>query len=558
MTMSLRRWCLAPLVLFAFQAAAGAETYNVGTWNFKMILKQLEPGDTMILEEGEYSGFPTVQLHGKPDAWIVIKGAEEGNQPCILGNGGYNTIELRGSSYVAIENLKIDGRDLDSVFAVSASGEPSHHIRIENCTIVGHGANQGTVAISTKAAAWDWVIRRNRIVGAGTGMYLGDSDGRQPFIGGLIENNLFLDARGYNVQVKHQQPRDRTVPGIPQEPRKTIIRHNVFLKTGDLLADSGERPNLLVGALPSSGLGSEDSYEIYGNFFYHNDRESLIQAEGRISIHDNVFVDCKGDGVHLQNHYGRVRRAYVYNNTFYGVDTAIRFVHPATDDHLVIGNLMFSNNGITGPCTNQSDNVHVKVREAGDYVANPTLALGKMNFYPLPGKCRGEAIDLKRFADELDSGRDFNGTTRDGTYRGAYAGSGKNPGWQIDALIKGELPPAANDKTPPTATLKVKGGEATTADLIVDLEITAADGVSGMGEGAQMSFSNDGKTWSEPEPFSQKRPGWDLSSHGGTTDAGLRVIYARVSDAAGNWTPPIVAAIEYRKEAPASGAPPAR
>ncbi len=537
--------CMVALLLLPWLALeVRAETYKAGTWDYARILKQLGPGDTMVLEEGDYPGMPEIRLQGRPDAWIVIRGAEGGERPRILAQDGQNTIEIRGSCYVAIENLTLDGRDRGGAFAVSASAAPSHHIRIENCNIVGHGYDQSQVAISTKAPAWNWVIRRNTIVAAGTGAYLGDSDGTEPFIGGLIEYNVFLDSRGYNMQIKHQNPRDPGIPGLPTTPQKTIIRHNVFLK-GELENDSGERPNLLLGALPTRGPGSEDAYEVYGNLFYHNHRESLLQAEGRVSIHDNVFVDCTGDGIHLQNHYGKLQRAYVYNNTFYGVETAIRFVHPATDDHLVVGNLMFSDHAIAGRCTKESRNLHVPVSKARKYVRNPSLVLGKMDFHPLPGKCRGDPVDLSAFALDTDSGRDFNGTDKgNGAYRGAYAGEGKNPGWQLDALVKGELPPAANDRTPPTASFRIGDGKGTAPGLVVDLAFTAGDGVSGMGEGAQMRLSNDGRTWTEPEPFAALRPGWDLSRHGGNAEPGLKVVYARVSDAAGNWTPVLVAAVE--------------
>ncbi|MCK6459527.1 MAG: right-handed parallel beta-helix repeat-containing protein [Planctomycetes bacterium] len=536
------RWIFALLLL---PALARAETYKAGTWDYTRVLKQLEPGDTMILEEGDYPGMPEIRLKGRPDAWIVIRGADGGERPRILAQEDRNTIEIRDSCYVAIENLTLDGRDRGGAFAVSASEKPSHHIRIENCMIVGHGYDQSQVAISTKAPTWNWVIRRNTVVAAGTGAYLGDSDGSEPFVGGLIEYNLFLDARGYNMQIKHQNPRDVSkIPGLPTTPQKTIIRHNVFLK-GELENDSGERPNLLIGALPTRGPGSEDSYEVYGNLFYHNHRESLLQAEGRVSIHDNVFVDCTGDGIHLQNHYGKLQRAYVYNNTFFGVETAIRFVHPATDDHLVAGNLMFSGQALAGAYTKESRNLHVAVANAKDYVRNPSLVLGKMDFYPLPGRCKGDPIDLSFFAHETDSGRDFNGADKgDGSYRGAYAGEGTNPGWQLDALVKGELPPAANDRTPPTASFKVGDGKGTATGLVVDLAFNAGDGVAGMGEGSQMRLSNDGRSWTEPEPFTALRRGWDLSSHGGNAEPGLKVVYARVSDAAGNWTPVLVAAVE--------------
>jgi len=543
--MGVARWVLGVSLGSLIAAGADAGTYEAVPFDYRRVLRGLEPGDTLVLKPDDYKdGLWIEGLHGRPDAWIVIKGAGTDDPARLLGRGGINTIEIRDSSFVAIENLTIDGQGIDGIFAVSASGGPSHDIRIENCTIVGHGAHQETVAISTKTTAWNWVLRRNRIVAPGTGLYLGNSDGNHPFLAGLIEYNLFLDAKGYNAQIKHQNARDTSIPGMPTTPQKTILRHNVFVK-GELPNEAGERPNLLIGALPARGPGSEDNYEIYGNLFFHNHRESLLQAEGRVSIHDNIFVDCTGDAVHLQNHYGKVRRAYVYDNTFYAVDTAIQFAHPALEDHLVTGNLMFSGKGITGEYAKEANNLHVPVESAGNYVARPSLVLGEMDFYPLAGKCKGDAVDLSPFALDTDSGRDFNGTTRDPAYRGAYSGEGKNPGWQLDKLVKGELPPAAHDRTAPSATLKIAGGNAATGGLLVDLDLAAGDGVSGMGKGAQMRFSNDGKAWSEPEPFAPRRTGWDLSGHGGTVEKGLKVVYARVSDAAGNWSQVVVAAIEY-------------
>jgi hypothetical protein len=72
------------------------------------------------------------------------------------------------------------------------------------------------------------------------------------------------------------------------------------------------------------------------------------------------------------------------------------------------------------------------------------------------------------------------------------------------------------------------------------------DNVSGMGSGALMHFSNNGKDWSEPQPFAEYKSGWNLSTHGGTKDDGPKVVFARVSDAAGNWSQLLVAAIEYQ------------
>jgi hypothetical protein len=407
-------------------SAARAETVEAGPADYRAKMKGLRPGETLRLAPGDYRDRLNISgLHGTPDAWIVIRGPAR-----FLGDprGENNTIEIRSGSYVALEDLVIDGQGVEGIFGISAAGTDTHHIRIEGCTIVGHGANQQTVAISTKTETWGWILRRNRIVGAGTGCYLGNSDGSDPFIGGLIEYNLFEDSRGYNVQIKHQTSRD--APGAPATPQRTILRHNVFLKTNTLGADSGARPNLLLGAFPREGRGSEDSYEVYGNLFLGNREESLLQAEGRVSIHDNIFVDCAEDAVRLADHNDRLRRAYVCHNTFYSVRRAIHFADAPREDHLVAGNLMFSDSGISGACTRAEGNLHVPVAKAGEYVRNP----GEMDFYPLPGRCRGEPVPPVAGDDEGD----FNGNPKgDRSFRGAYSGEGENPGWRLARAIKG-------------------------------------------------------------------------------------------------------------------------
>ena len=43
------------------------------------------------------------------------------------------------------------------------------------------------------------------------------------------------------------------------------------------------------------GAGSEDRYLVYGNLFLHNPSEALLQAEGRVAVYDNVFINGSGD-----------------------------------------------------------------------------------------------------------------------------------------------------------------------------------------------------------------------------------------------------------------------
>jgi len=428
---------LAAALLSGTAPRARAADVDASPTTFKSLLGSLKPGDIMRLAAGKYPHFTIDGLRGTPDAWITIAGPPSGDAAVVEADPGpcCNTIEITNSSHVAVVGLTVDGLNVDGAFGVSAKGGVAnvvHDIRIEDSTFLHHDTSQQNVAISTKAPTWGWIIRRNRIVGAGTGMYLGNSDGTCPFVGGLIEQNLVQDTIGYNIEIKWQQPRP-TVAGMPTSPTSTVLRHNVFIKT-DRPSPDGDRPNLLTGGFPDTGAGSTDRYEIYGNLFVHNPRESLLQASGRVSIHDNVFVDVVGNAVLLQNHDLPLRQAYVYNNTIYGAGTGIRFGSAAAQGDGVVGNLVFASTPIAGTISAQRDNLVDTVAAAATYVTRPSLVLGEMDFYPLAGRCQGTPLDLSTFASDVDRDRDFNGTSKgDFRFRGAYAGEGVNPGWRLVA-----------------------------------------------------------------------------------------------------------------------------
>jgi hypothetical protein len=88
------------------------------------------------------------------------------------------------------------------------------------------------------------------------------------------------------------------------------------------------------------------------------------------------------------------------------------------------------------------------------------------------------------------------------------------------------------DKTPPTGSLTINDGAATTGSIYVTLKIQANDPLSGV---AEMRFSNDGRTWSDWESFSSTRSNWDLARYGGSVNqAGPKTVYAQLQDRAGN------------------------
>jgi hypothetical protein len=279
------------------------------------------------------------------------------------------------------------------------------------------------------------------------------------------------------------------VSGLPTGPTSTIIRNNVFIKN-DQPSPDGDRPNLLVSGFPATGAGSMNMYEIYGNYFLHNHHEALFQGSGRISLHDNVFVDgpYSYPAVVLRKHNNPLKVALVYNNTIYTSGKGIYFGSRAQTFDAVVGNLVFGSLPISGQIIQKSNNLVDSLSNAPAYVKLPALT-GPMDFYPLPGKCQGGPVDLSDFDADADYSVDFNGTPKVSAkgatvYRGAYAGEGSNAGWPLQAGVKVPVPPPPNRP----ATLVWLAPASGQAGSTVNLTLTGASfppnatvGISGPG-----------------------------------------------------------------------------
>jgi len=424
--------CLVFALLAGCATGFDAEV-RVGSSDYLRTLQSLRPGDTLILSTGVYSGgLPLKGVKGTAEAPIVIRGPQD-QSAVFKANNCCNTVQLADSSYIEIRNLTLDGAGTNGSFGVDARGV-CHDVTLENLRIVNYGANQQIVGISTKGPAWNWVIRRNIIIGAGTGMYFGNSDGTQPFVNGLIEYNVVLDTIGYNLQIKHQLPRPKDV-GLPIGDSRTIIRHNVWSKQKNASVGQMARPNVLVGHFPLQGGGSNDRYEIYGNFFYENPVEALFQGEGNIVLHDNLFVNSLGPAIHIQAHNHMPRQVSVFHNTVVANGAGIRISGSDTEFvQTIIGNAVFAGVPIEGP--NQTNNVSGSYSTAADYLNAPTAPIGSLDLYPRPGQL-SRVGDQSSFDEFTDGDRDFNGAIRSKHFVGAYAGEGTNPGWPLKLTIKG-------------------------------------------------------------------------------------------------------------------------
>jgi hypothetical protein len=439
-------------------ATATSQTINLGPGgNYQATIDAAQAGQRIVLAGGTYTnGLRIYDLNAAPGNCIVIEGPAD-RSAVFVGqplNGIRNVVQIRNSSYVRLRNLDIDGTgttDLDGVKsdATIAGSYPaawSHHITLENLHIHDFDADQQQVGISTKGPAWNWVVTDTIIERVGTGIYFGNSDGTQHFVNGLIEYNLLRDTIGYNMQVKHQFAASRpSGPGFETLPAtgRTVIRHNVFHKSGNSSTGDDARPNLLVGAFPPTGNGSDDDYVIAQNFLYQNPTgiEALFQGEGNVALFGNVFYNSQGPALLIQPQNGEVRRIRVFQNTVLSSDDGI-FISSNVNagyTQLVRGNAVFaSGTPIAGG--SQAGNVSDSLANAGNYVVNPsgvvTGTINRMDLYPEPGALSGAAIDTAPIATFVDFDRDFNDLARDGVFRGAYGGEGVNPGWQLALAIK--------------------------------------------------------------------------------------------------------------------------
>ncbi|MCF6348776.1 MAG: T9SS type A sorting domain-containing protein [Flavobacteriaceae bacterium] len=436
------------LIMIFTVIATNANTYNANSSNYTTYLSMLSPGDTLNLAAGNYTNRLNIfSMVGTATNPIVIIGS--GNSTVFLGNACCNTVSIKKSAYVILKNFKLDGQDLeiDGIKAEGTTGNWAHHITIENITIVNHGYDQLIVGISTKCPAWDWIVRGCTIDGAGTGMYFGNSNGKDPFVNGIIENNLVKNTLGYSMQIKHQNVNLRNIAGMTLNG-KTIIRNNVFSKQNNSSSGGSARPNLLVGNFPATGDGVNDYYEIYGNFLWQNPYESLFQGTGNIIFYDNVGVNyAGGSGIAIQNHNGfQPRDIKIFNNTIVSDDNwGIRLMNTdPTYQKYVYGNAVFSDHAtpirIVGggvSTANLSENITDIITNANNYVNDASNNISTLDLYPSTGSALNSTlIPNTLFSIYTDYDKDFNSDSKNWRYRGAYSGEGTNPGWHLAIEIK--------------------------------------------------------------------------------------------------------------------------
>jgi hypothetical protein len=420
-------------MLFAGLANLGhAADYHAGPEDYRSYLSRLGPGDRLLLREGDYPrGLPLHDLEGRSDAPIVIEGPRSGHnsgpRARFIARPGANTVSLTNVRHVTLRNLELDGAN-QRVDAVKAEGHAryAHHVTLENLYIHDHAASQQNVGISSKCPAFGWIIRGNRIERVGTGIYLGDSDGSDPFVAGLIEGNHISATLGYNLQIKHQKGRPADMPEADIR-HDTIIRRNVFAKTDGGPPGPSARPNVLVGHMPPDGPAMTDRTLMHGNLFWNNPGESLFQGEGNLALYNNLFVTIGPDAMRIQPHNGAPREVRVLFNTVLATGNGITVRVPENNafEQVIAGNVVFSARPLEGGT--QRHNLVGSHGDAERYLSRPFAELGEIDLSPRAGRRLTGAVEPRWRQNLPDIERDFAGNPRPAEVIGALVRAGGGP-----------------------------------------------------------------------------------------------------------------------------------
>lgn len=153
-----------------------------------------------------------------------------------------------------------------------------------------------------------------------------------------------------------------------------------------------------------------------------------------------------------------------------------------------------------------------------------TIAVGAVGDYTwswngsggdLPVQNRGAQVYNQAEA-EASMGKIF-------TDKEQYGGANPTPRLEIDY----------NDiLAPVSCSIIINSGAVYATSPSVTLALSATDFPSGMGVGAQMQFSSDGTNYSTPEAYATSKS-YTLSGEG------LRTVYVKFKDVAGNWSAPV-------------------
>ncbi len=258
-------------------------------------VKQLQPGDTLLLKAGTYKLTEPLRLGpgGREKAWVVIKGAGDGeaiidgsewkHTPQVSARlGATGMVHVEGPSYVRFEDLTLKNSLAMGIFVRG----PSHHVDIENIR-TAHTYSCGIGAWNTHHIR----ILRNTVTDANN---LEMRDMAQPkpreapheaiSLGGVTDFEIAWN----HVHDSHKEGID-----VKEASRDGRVHHNIVRRV--------HRQALYADAW----YGMLENVSFDHNYVEDCEWGVVLSCEGegawmrKIWVHNNVFVRTRGSGVYF-------------------------------------------------------------------------------------------------------------------------------------------------------------------------------------------------------------------------------------------------------------------
>lgn len=259
-------------------------------------IHQLEPGEELVLQPGDYRGPCKIRRGGKTNQPIVVRAANPSHKPRIIYDGSTSNVLEIYASHLTLKGLEIGptqaGVDAIRIFTGT-------DLTIEDCLFKRVG---GISLAATHGNIQRVVIRGNTILeNRTTAVYLGCHDGHPCLATDIVFERNFIQ--------RVEAPQPQIGYGIQIKLNSTAtIRDNVII-------DTKGPPIMVYGSRDPTGVNI-----LEGNFVGGSRTSSgIVVGGGPAVIRNNISVTNALAGIALQDYdrRGLMRGIFVTHNTVY-------------------------------------------------------------------------------------------------------------------------------------------------------------------------------------------------------------------------------------------------
>ncbi|MDN5864614.1 MAG: right-handed parallel beta-helix repeat-containing protein [Gammaproteobacteria bacterium] len=294
----------AALTLHVLGKGIVYEIWPTGYGTYQDNLKNLQPGDVLVLHEGTYPGYAFVDLDGTREKPVTIRGYGQGEAKPVLEYTGasHNHWEIHGS-HLIVRGLEFDTPNVYSIRIRPPASGGVDNVTLVNNTFVGCGG--GCVSANDSGATYRNIRMIDNLMldAHRTPVYIGNHQGNATFHNFLFEGNV-IDGRlivdndvvGYGIEVK-------------LNVENAVLRHNYIVGT--------KGPGIMTYGLESDKPDSHRAI-VEGNIVIDAcEARSILLGAGPVIARNNLAMGGHFTGYGISDYGGRHLSAgiQVLNNT---------------------------------------------------------------------------------------------------------------------------------------------------------------------------------------------------------------------------------------------------